>query len=192
MKILEPMFDVYDRLTSLFSRRQFNPSSSQQHWILRLLFVLIAVLIVLQIVFGFLWNSEPDVFDPVNHANELSRKNNENMVTGYITAAAAIRIGETLLDKTGGYLTNDMTPPGVFMDNVPNWEFGALVQLRDIARALRNDISRSQSQSVEDVDLIIAEPQFNFDSDSWILPATESEYRDGLNALTRIPASSGR
>ena len=152
---------------------------------LRLLFTLIALLIVLQIVLGFLWNSEPEIFDPVNYANQLAQQTNENVVTGYITTATAIRIGETLLDKSGGYLSNDKTPPGVFMDNIPNWEFGALVQLRDIARALRNDISRSQSQSVEDSDLIIAEPQFNFDSNSWILPATESEYRVGLKALTR-------
>lgn len=184
MKILDPLFDVYARLTSPLSRRQSNPSSSQHHWTFRFLFVLIAVFIVLQIVFGFLWSSEPDSFDPVAYASELSQQNNENMVTGYITTATAIRIGETILDKPGGYLTNDKMPPGVFMDNIPNWEFGALVQLRDIARALRNDISRSQSQSVEDPDLIIAEPQFNFDSSSWILPATEGEYREGLKALT--------
>lgn len=185
MKILEPISNVYKRLSSPFGRRQLNPSSSNQHWMLRLLSVLIVLLIVLQIVFGFLWNSEPDIFDPLKYANSLSIQNNENMVTGYITTATAIRIGETLLDKSGGYLTNDKTPPGVFMDNIPNWEFGALVQLRDIARALRNDISRSQSQSVEDPDLIIAEPQFNFDSDSWLLPATETEYREGLTALSR-------
>jgi len=185
MKLLEPMFDGYDRLTSLFSRRQHTPSASKQHWLLRLVSALIVVLIVLQMVFGFLWNSEPDVYDPVSYASELSKQNNEKLVTGYITTATAIRIGETLLDKSGGYLSNDVMPPGVFMDNIPNWEFGALVQLRDIARALRNDISRSQSQSVEDPDLIIAEPQLNFDSFSWMLPATESEYRTGIKALTR-------
>ena len=48
---------------------------------------------------------------------------------------------------------------------------------------MRNDYSRSQSQSTEDVDLIIAEPQFNFDNQSWFLPATESEYREGVEAL---------
>jgi hypothetical protein len=92
---------------------------------------------------------------------------------------------ETLLDKPGGYLSNDVMPPSVLLDNIPNWEFGALVQSRDLARVLRNDISRSQSQSTENLDLSIAEPQFNFSNDSWILPSTEGEYRGGLKALRR-------
>jgi hypothetical protein len=132
---------------------------------------------------GFLWNNEPDAFNVINNAADVSQQYNENMVTGYITTATLIKVSENLLDKTGGYLSNDIMPPGVFMDNIPNWEFGVLVQVRDMARALRNDISRSQSQSVEDKDLIIAEPQFNFDSNSWILPATETEYRQGIDAL---------
>jgi hypothetical protein len=71
------------------------------------------------------------------------------------------------------------------MDNVPNWEFGVLVQIRDFSRALRNDISRSQSQSLEDKDLAIAEPQFNFNSESWLFPPTEREYEKGIQALER-------
>jgi hypothetical protein len=70
------------------------------------------------------------------------------------------------------------------MDNVPNWEFGVLVQIRDFSRSLRNDISRSQSQSLEDPDLSIAEPQFNFNSESWLFPPTEREYQKGVDALT--------
>jgi hypothetical protein len=74
-------------------------------------------------------------------------------------------------------------PPSLWLDNIPNWEFGVLVQVRDITRSLRNDFSRSQSQSSEDVDLIIAEPKFNFDNKSWILPASESVYQEGIDAL---------
>ena len=69
------------------------------------------------------------------------------------------------------------------MDNVPNWEFGVLVQVRDMARTLRNNLSRSQSQSSEDVALVSTENQFYFDNDSWILPATESEYKKGMESL---------
>ena len=90
---------------------------------------------------------------------------------------------ETLLDKRGGYLSNDIMPPSIWLDNIPNWEFGVLVQVRDLSRSMRNDFSRSQSQSAEDVDLIIAEPKFNFDHKSWFLPATESVYRDGVASL---------
>jgi len=147
-----------------------------------------AFVVVLMITFGitgFIWDNEPEAFDV--HANALQQANGDGskIVTGYSTSAALIRIMQTLLDKPGGYLSNDRFPPGVFMDNVPNWEFGALVQVRDMARALRNDISRSQSQSTEDKDLIIAEPQFNYSNDSWWLPASETEYRTGLKAMKK-------
>ena len=48
---------------------------------------------------------------------------------------------------------------------------------------MRNDFSRSQTQSVEDKDLQIGEPQFHFDSDSWILPSSESAYCKGLESV---------
>ena len=71
------------------------------------------------------------------------------------------------------------------------WEYGVLIQSRDLARALREVLSRSQSQSQEDVDLTLAEPRINFQSTSWALPATESEYRDArryINSyLNRLP-----
>jgi hypothetical protein len=63
---------------------------------------------------------------------------------------------------------------------MPNWEYGALIQVRDLSRAMREVFSRSQSQSTEDADLVIAEPRFNFNSNSWVLPSSESQYRDGL------------
>ena len=52
-----------------------------------------------------------------------------------------------------------------------------------MARALRKDFSRSQSQSLEDPDLVIAEPQFNFDARSWILPSSEREYQRGIDKI---------
>jgi len=82
-------------------------------------------------------------------------------------------------------MSNDVMPPWVFLDNLPNWEFGVLVQVRDLARTLRNDFSRSQTQSTEDPDLSEADPLFHFDNDSWILPRTEAEYRKGMEALER-------
>lgn len=127
------------------------------------------------------WSLEPEAFDiRENTRQELA---GAEPVTGAHTTATLIRAMETLLNKPGGYLSNDIMPPSVLLDNIPNWEFGALVQSRDLARALRNDISRSQSQSTENKDLSVAEPQFNFSNDSWILPSTEGEYRQGLKAL---------
>jgi hypothetical protein len=93
-----------------------------------------------------------------------------------------------LLNKPGGYLSNDRFPPGIFLDNIPSWEYGVLVQVRDLTRALRKDFARSQSQSAEDADLAKAEPRFNFDNKSWMLPSSESEYQEGINSLSRYQA----
>jgi len=140
---------------------------------------------VVVIVLGMIWSRSPGHFDVRQEALLLTNNDSSRLVDGTATVATAIRIAETLLDKPGGYLSNDITPPGVFLDNIPNWEFGALTELRDLSDALRNDFSRAQSQSVEDKDLAVAQPQFNYNSESWILPSTESEFRKGVAALYR-------
>lgn len=142
-----------------------------------LVFYLLVVLALM-----FYWDSEPGIFNVQTAAQEMAGTDAQ-LVTGYITTATLINVMDTVLHKRGGYLSNDIAPPGLFMDNIPNWEFGVITQVRDLARALRNDFSRSQTQSTEDPDLAVADPRFHFDNDSWILPATESEYRTGLKAL---------
>ena len=142
----------------------------------------VGVVIGIMLLLMFYWDSEPDSFDVMQHSQYQNHGSSE-FVTGYVTTATMIRVAETLLDKRGGYLSNDIMPPSVFMDNIPAWEFGVLTQVRDMARSMRNDFSRSQTQSIEDNDLMIADPQFHFDSESWILPATESEYQKGIDAL---------
>ena len=104
-------------------------------------------------------------------------------VKGYATTDTLISVAGTLMDKPGGYLSNDILPPGVILDNIPNWEFGVLVQVRDLARVMRNDYSRSQTQSLEDPDLKEAEPAFSFNPKRWIFPSTESKYRQGIGYL---------
>src|SRR5690554_813035 len=143
----------------------------------------LAVYLVVVIVLGIYWSSEPDLFPVQENAEQMALRNNQQPVTGYVTTATLITLAKTLLDKPGGYITNDGMPPGIWLDNMPSWEFGVLVQVRDMARSMRNDISRSQSQSVEDRDLRVAEPQFNFDNGSWAIPSTEREYRRGIEAL---------
>jgi len=131
------------------------------------------------------WSNEPDRFDVLARASARAETNGDQVVIGYTTTNTLIEVANTLLEKSGGYISNDMMPPSVMLDNIANWEFGVLVQVRDLSRALRKDFSRSQSQSREDPDLAIAEPQFNFDNNSWVFPATESEYETGLDALRR-------
>ena len=175
------MKDKLDRLSAGMKKRlEGTPALNvSKRWLALPLFVLLAILLVL----GFLWSSEPGPFDVVAVTAELAPTGQSSITTGSYTTATVIYTVETLLNKRGGYLSNDITPPAIWLDNIPNWEFGVLVQVRDITRSMRNDFSRSQSQSTEDNDLIIAEPQFNFDHESWMLPATENVYREGVDAL---------
>jgi len=131
---------------------------------------------------GAWWSLQPEKFDvAANMRKQIGERG--RAVPGTATVAAAIQVAETLLSKPGGYLRNDKMPPGVAMDNMPNWEYGVLTELRDSVRALRNDFSRSQTQSIENDDLKRADSDFNFDADAWVLPATEDEYHQGIEAL---------
>jgi hypothetical protein len=103
-----------------------------------------------------------------------------------------IDVVDWLLEKPGGYLSNDVMPPGVWLDNMPSFERGVLTQSRDLARVLRNYHSRSQSQSIEDADLALAEQALSIDNESWLFPPAETRYREALEALqsfeTRLTA----
>ena len=136
-------------------------------------------ILLIVLALGWYWSRTPDVFW-VTHKSD-----GERAVVGYSTTDTLVRVAETLLDKPGGYISNDRSPPGLFMDNMPNWEFGVLQQVRDLARVIRNDYSRSQSQSREDPDVAAAESRFFVDNKSWILPRPESEYRDAIVGFAR-------
>jgi hypothetical protein len=144
----------------------------------------VAVLIVaLSWAWSFYWSREPAKLWVVAETPE-----GERTVVGFSTVHTLIDVIAWLLEKPGGYLTNDVLPPGVWLDNMPSFEFGVLTQCRDLARVLRNDYSRSQSQSIEDEDLAIAEPALNTDSGSWLFPAAEARYRDAMEALQSYEA----
>ena len=133
----------------------------------------------------FLLNHEPPPFNPISRATIHAQAHGHQVVPGYATTATLIETVDVLLTKRGGYMSNDILPPWVFLDNLPNWEFGVLVQVRDLARAMRNDFSRSQTQSTEDVDLSEADPLFHYDNARWIPPDTEGRYRKGMDAVER-------
>jgi hypothetical protein len=132
---------------------------------------------------GAWWSLQPAKFDVVANAQAITGSDSDQLVPGAVTTASAITVAETLLNKPGGFLHNDMTPPGALMDNMTSWEYGALTELRDSVRSMRNDFSRSQTQSIENVDLKEADSEFNFDPEAWFLPSAEEEYAQGARAL---------
>jgi hypothetical protein len=146
----------------------------------------IAIPVALIVICGgmmFWFNNEPELFDPIERAELHAGAHNHADVTGTYTTSALLEVVDVMLNKRGGYLSNDILPPWVFLDNVPNWEFGVLTQVRDLARVLRNDFSRSQTQSTEDPDLSEADPLFHYSSDRWFPPDTEGRYQKAMVSL---------
>ena len=154
----------------------------------RALLTLVVIYLLVTGGLGWYWSQEPALFPVQQNAQIAAEKDGKQMVIGFTTVETVKTVVGTLLNKPGGYISNDRFPPGLWMDNMPSWEYGVLVQVRDLTRALRKDFARSQSQSAEDADLAKAEPRFNFDNKSWVLPSSESEYQEGINSLNRYQA----
>ena len=161
----------------------YNPRTWKEKGLIWTAGLLLATYVVVVLVLGVLWSFEPDTFDVRTNAMTLAQDNTDKLVTGWTTTATAIGIADTLLNKPGGYLRNDIFPPGLYLDNIPEWEFGALNQLRDTARIMRNDFSRSQTQSAEDRNLADAQTFFNNDANKWWLPSAEGRYQEGMAQL---------
>jgi len=132
---------------------------------------------------GVYWSLDVDSLDIHHEVTLAATADNVAPVVGYTTTTTLIKVASSILDKPGGYLSNDALPPSVFLDNMPAWEFGVLEMVRDMALVLRKDFSRSQSQSLENDHIKKAQPKFNIDNKSWAMPSAESEYRKAIDSL---------
>lgn len=177
MKFWESLIEKFRNFLAVFKPSEDGAT------LRKIIFSLLGIILIFIVVVGMYWSREPAEFPIAQNTAEKLAVSGNQYVVGAATTAALIRVSETLLQKPGGYLSNDVMPPGMYLDNIPNWEFGALVQVRDLSRAFRESFSRSQSQSTEDPDLIISEPQFHFDNDSWLFPPTEVEYNEAVESL---------
>ena len=97
-----------------------------------LLSTLVAILFYAMAVW---YSSEPDPFDVVAEANSAAQ--GVKPAVGYTTTHTLVHVTEVLLHKSGGYLSNDVLPPFVMLDNMPAWELGALEMIRDLALSMR-------------------------------------------------------
>lgn len=163
------------RLKSLVAQSPRGPLG----WII----AVVGVYVTLMVLGMAILDHEPADFVVRDTAVKWLTEDARPPVRGEVTTATTVELLERLLHKRGGYLSNDMFPPGAWMDNVPNWEWGVLVQLRDMAKSLRNDFSRSQSQSSEDPDLVRADNLLSISNDAWLFPAAEHEYTEAQQAL---------
>lgn len=192
MNLANTLAHFWQRITPRSGEHQPRASArSNSRWKV----AAVAVVLVLLVGFGLTvyWNRSPDLFNVVEAARQRAPEGiDPTKVPGFVTTATLGHVVEVLLNKPGGYLSNDIMPPFVLMDDMPSWEYGVVIQVRDLARSLRNDMSRSRSQSTEDKDLAIAEPQFSFPTNKWMFPATEAEYRKGVEALDRYLTRLGK
>ncbi len=147
---------------------------------------LVVLALLVMVVVGMYWSREPDLIDTT--AEVQSHLKDGKVPTGIASAVALKSLMKELLYKPGGLLSNDASPPGMYLDNIPAFEYGAIFQIRDFTRAFRKDFSRSQTQSSDDDDLKIVENKFSIDVKSWAFPAAESEYEEGIRSLDKYIA----
>ncbi len=151
----------------------------------RLILAGLGIYVLCVLATGVYWSQQPVAFDVKDIALERVGGDETRLIPGAVAVSTISEVTRTILDKPGGYLYNDISKPGIYLDNMPSWEYGVLKEVRDSLRALRNDFSRSQTQSIENYDLRKADQFLNYDVNSWILPSTESEFQEGIRALDR-------
>jgi hypothetical protein len=146
-----------------------------------------AVYIACAIGIGIYWSVTPVALNVPSHIHRqlaaLKISVPSPLPKGVATTSALIAVSETLLNKSGGFLANDFFPPGIWLDNMPNWELGVLLQVRDTTQSLRASLSQSNLNHDVDLDLQRADVRFNFSPHSWGFPASESQYRAGIEHL---------
>ena len=104
-----------------------------------------------------------------------------NGLLGYTTTRTMEEIIDTLLHQPLGYVSNDIAPPFVFLDNRPAWELGVVKQLQFMALAMQDEFSRSNAQSKEDPNLQAAQSLLRNDHEKWIMV----DYQDRLEDAQR-------
>ncbi len=137
----------------------------------------IALCLVVLLFLSWYEGSEPDPFPVASVADKNP---------GVILTETMARVAETLYQKPGGYLANDRLPPGVFMDDIPNWELGVLQEVRRTTHALGHQFAMSHAALQEDADLADAEIAFGVDPHSWIFPRAEKSFREGTHDLQQF------
>lgn len=180
-----------DNMTDVTVTETSVSRSSQQakvqRWGIRAAVTIVGIYLLVCIIIGMYWSSEPSMFSVEENAQQAAATlsiNSPKLPIGFMTTETLKKVASTIINKPGGYLSNDVFPPGLWLDNIPSWEYGALMQVRDMTQAMRKDFARSQSQSTENINLVKAEESFNSDSKSWLFPPAEDRYNDGINFLT--------
>lgn len=152
------------------------------------LLVLLFLLLLAQLALGWYWSREPRMFAVAAPAAGNGRP-------GEVLLVVQARLADTLTGKPGGFLDNDMLPPGSMMDDMPAWERGVLGEVRDVSLAFRAPAWSEAQSAPQASELAEADAAFGIDPGAWGMPSAESEFRRGSAALarysTRLAAGAG-
>ena len=147
-------------------------------WIWKPLLVLLVIYLVVCLGLGIWWSQPPGRFDVERAVTEQrGPASGSPAARGAVTTASLMTVIETLLEKPGGYLRNDIAPPGVWLDNMPAWELGVLAQSRQLATLLP---AMEQSSSPA---LALVQERLMGDSRDWLYPSTETRLEQALEQL---------
>ncbi|WP_404297936.1 DUF2333 family protein [Halomonas sp.] len=149
-------------------------------WIWKPVLALAGLYLLVSVGLGIWWSQPPAPFD-VEQAT-LDRRGEAAYLPGArgtVTVATLATSVAILLEKPGGYLRNDLAPPGVWLDNMPSWELGVLESSRGLAQAL------TQMAGGDNADLEAAREALMGDDRDWFYPATEQRLAQSLEALDR-------
>ena len=84
------------------------------------------IVVVLLWLLGWILSKEPEQFSVQQAVEQQAQQLKLEPVKGFATTTAVIRVTNTLTDKRGGYMSNDILPPTSLLDNIPAWEFGVI------------------------------------------------------------------
>lgn len=152
-------------------------------WIWKPLVGLAVAYLVVVLALGVWWSRPPAAVDVERAVAERRAAVGEPTATaarGAVTVATLMTLVDTLLDKPGGYLRNDMAPPGVWLDNMPAWEYGVLEQARGLASALPVMLDEEPAMLGE------VRESLAHHSRDWLYPGTEQQLaqaREGLGEM---------
>ncbi len=151
-------------------RRKEALERPQYGWIWKPLLVALVLALVVALGLGIWWSRTP----ALEAAPEASVA---DAATGAATVDGLSGLVGTLLDKPGGYLRNDLVPPGLWLDNMPAWELGVLGQARRLSQALPT-MAGSDAAALD-----AARTALDGDADDWFYPSTEHRLERARTAL---------
>jgi hypothetical protein len=149
----------------------------------KLIAATLALTAIILVTLSIYWDEEPAAFNVPDQTMATSEQFKRPVVVGSATTATLMHMVQVMFDKRGGYLANDVLPPGLLMDNMPQWEYGVMLQVRDMTRVMHNKITQSGFVSTEDEDIALAEVRFDSVHTSWIMPDVQTEYQEGIQHL---------